>query len=142
MSYGNGKLPPDFGGAIQQSLFETRVYKSAGVEQILNSGILYSGQDYQRPVSQRDVDELVQLWDEALFEPPIVSYRKGKYHLVDGQRRVSAIRQMNGGEEERYQEFDRKIGNPNHFRCGEYVIHASFMEEGPHLGECLKTLEL
>lgn len=45
-------------------------------------------------------------------------------------------------DEERYQEFDRKIGNPNHFRCGEYVIHASFMEEGPHLGECLKTLEL
>ncbi|MBQ6208073.1 MAG: hypothetical protein IJK52_13440 [Oscillospiraceae bacterium] len=99
MSYGNGRLPPDFGGEVQQSLFETRVYKSAGVEQILNSGILYSGQAYQRPVSQRDVDELVQLWDEALFEPPIVSYRKGKYHLVDGQRRVSAIRQMNGGRD-------------------------------------------
>ena len=65
MSYGNGRLPPDFGGEVQQSLFETRVYKSAGVEQ-----------------------------------------------------------------------------NPNHFRCGEYVIHASFMEEEPHLGECLKTLEL
>ena len=99
MNYGSGRLPPDFGGTGQQSLFETRVYKSAGVEQILNSGILYSGLDYQRPVSQRDVDELVQLWDEALFEPPIVSYRDGKYHLVDGQRRVSAIRQMNGGRD-------------------------------------------
>ena len=42
------------------------------------------------------VDKLIRHWDETLLEPLIVSFRDGKYYVVDGQNRISAIRKMNG----------------------------------------------
>ena len=99
MSYRRRKLPHDFSGTGQKGTPESQVYKSAGSERVLNTSILYSGLSYQRPVNQRDVEKLVRDWSDALFEPPIVSHRGGKYYLVDGQRRVSAIRKMNGGKD-------------------------------------------
>lgn len=87
------------GRAGQQSLFGSGAYTSAGTEEMLNTSVLKSGQKYQRPVKKRAVDKLIREWDDLLFEPTIVSSRDGIYYLVDGQRRVSAIRRMNGGKD-------------------------------------------
>ena len=87
------------GGMGQQSLFGPGAYASAGTLQILNTSVMKSGLDYQRPVSRQAVDKLIRQWDDLLFEPPVVSVRDGEYYLVDGQRRVSAIRKMNDGKD-------------------------------------------
>lgn len=58
---------------------------------------LISGQPYQRPVKDHVVNKLIREWDSSLMEPLTVSYRDGRFYLVDGQHRVSALRRMNGG---------------------------------------------
>ena len=70
-----------------------------GVEELLSTGELYSGQPYQRPVLDRVVDKLVREWDPRLLTPLVVSYRDGRYNLVDGQHRVCAMRKKNGGKD-------------------------------------------
>ena len=70
-----------------------------GVEELLSTGELYSGQPYQRPVLDRAVDKLVREWDPRLLTPLVVSYRDGRYNLVDGQHRVCAMRKKNGGKD-------------------------------------------
>ena len=70
-----------------------------GIEELLSTGELYSGQPYQRPVLDRVVDKLVREWDPRLLTPLVVSYRDGRYYLVDGQHRVCAMRKKNGGKD-------------------------------------------
>ena len=70
-----------------------------GIEELLSTGELYSGQPYQRPVLDRVVDKLVREWDPRLLTPLVVSYRDGRYNLVDGQHRVCAMRKKNGGKD-------------------------------------------
>ena len=70
-----------------------------GVEELLSTGELYSGQPYQRPVKDCDVDKLVREWDPRLLTPLVVSYREGRNNLVDGQHRVCAMRKKNGGKD-------------------------------------------
>ena len=55
---------------------------------------LISGLPYQRVVDERKVDALVRQWDNLLMEPVVVSYRDGKYYLIDGQHRIAALRRM------------------------------------------------
>lgn len=43
-------------------------------------------------------------------------------------------------KEERVTEFVRQIKNPYLFKCGKYVIKASFTENGPTLEDCIKEL--
>ncbi len=68
-------------------------------EELLYTGDLYSGQPYQRPVKDRVVDKLVREWDPRLLTPLVVSYRDGRYNLVDGQHRVCGARKKNGGKD-------------------------------------------
>ena len=68
-------------------------------EMLLPTDDLYSGQPYQRPVLDRDVDKLVREWDPRLLTPLVVSFRDGHYYLVDGQHRVCAMRKKNGGKD-------------------------------------------
>ena len=70
-----------------------------GIEELLPTGELYSGQPYQRPVLDRVVDKLVREWDPRLLTPLVVSFRDGRYNLVDGQHRVCAMRKKNGGKD-------------------------------------------
>ncbi len=69
------------------------------VERVISTDKLTSGLPYQRPVDDREVDRLVREWDERLFEPLAVSYREGRYNIIDGQHRVSAVRKLHGGRE-------------------------------------------
>ncbi len=68
-------------------------------EELLYTGDLYSGQPYQRPVKERVVDRLVREWDPRLLTPLVVSYRDGRYNLVDGQHRACGARKRNGGKD-------------------------------------------
>lgn len=68
-------------------------------ERNLSLADLYSGQSYQRPVMDSVVEKLVRAWDPRLLTPLVVSYRDGRYYLVDGQHRACAMRKMNGGED-------------------------------------------
>ena len=68
-------------------------------EKILSTADLYSGQPYQRPVLDRMVDKLVRHWDPRLLTPLVVSYRDGRYNLVDGQHRVCGGKRKNNGKD-------------------------------------------
>ena len=43
-------------------------------------------------------------------------------------------------KEQRIESFVRKIKNPYRFRCGDFVINASFSSSGMTLEECLKGI--
>ena len=45
------------------------------------------------------MDRLIKEWDERLLDPLVVSFRDGKFNVVDGQHRIAAMRKMNGGKE-------------------------------------------
>ena len=68
-------------------------------EKYLYLSELYSGQPYQRPVKDSDVNKLSLEWAPRLLTPLVVSYRDGKYYLVDGQHRVCVLRQKNDGKD-------------------------------------------
>lgn len=81
---------------VQEAEF-VHEYHNPGVEREIHTSRLISGLPYQRPVNPKEVDRLIQNWDERLLDPVIVSFRDGKFYVVDGQHRISAMRKMNGG---------------------------------------------
>ena len=91
--------PSDSGQDKRQAVIPGMELAADFTEEILSTGDLYSGQPYQRPVLERAVDKLVRAWDQRLLTPLVVSYRDGRYNLVDGQHRVCAMRKMNGGKD-------------------------------------------
>ncbi len=74
-------------------------YGNPGVDKVIHSARLISGQAYQRPVREENVNKLIQKWDAALVEPVVVSFRDGKFYVVDGQNRIAAMRKMNNGHD-------------------------------------------
>lgn len=72
-------------------------YHNPGIDREIYTDHLTSGLPYQRPVNQKEVDRLAREWDERLLDPITVSFRDGKFNVVDGQHRISAMRKMNGG---------------------------------------------
>ena len=74
-------------------------YTNPGVNRMISTSKLHSGQAYQRPIKEKVVDNLVRFWDDRLLDPIAVSFREGKYFVVDGQHRISAMRRMNGGSD-------------------------------------------
>lgn len=73
-------------------------YRNPGVERLMHTSRLTSGLPYQRPVNPKEVERLIREWDERLLDPIIVSFRDGKFNVVDGQHRIVAMRQMNDGK--------------------------------------------
>lgn len=74
-------------------------YGNPGVERSIHTSRLTSGLPYQRPVDFKEVERLIQEWDDRLLDPVIVSFRNGKFYVVDGQHRIAAMRKMNGGSD-------------------------------------------
>lgn len=70
---------------------------TSGEVRPIHTDRLTSGLPYQRPVNPKEVERLVREWDERLLDPITVSFRDGRFYVVDGQHRISALRQMNGG---------------------------------------------
>lgn len=71
-------------------------YSNPGTERMIHTGKLTSGLPYQRPVNPKEVDRLIREWDDRLLDPIVVSFRDGKFNVVDGQHRIVALRKMNG----------------------------------------------
>lgn len=59
-------------------------FSNPGVEKAIHTGRLTSGLPYQRPVNPREVERLIREWDGRLLEPVVVSFRDGKFYVVDG----------------------------------------------------------
>ncbi len=83
----------------QQNDSQQKKYMSSGKVAYLSSAVLISGLPYQPRVSQRQVNKLIRQWDSKFLTPLVVSLRDGKYYLIDGQHRLTVMRQMNGGKE-------------------------------------------
>ena len=74
-------------------------FSNPGKIQLIYSKHLHSGLPYQRPVRQAHVNRLIRKWDPKYLTPIEVSYRDGKYNIVNGQHCLAAMRRMNGGED-------------------------------------------
>lgn len=98
MSYRKKHYPPKPDKPIQQSMFAPE-YSNPGVLRSLPTSKLTSGLSYQRHINEREVRRLVRDWDDQLLDPLTVSFRDGRYNVVDGQHRVMALRRKNGGED-------------------------------------------
>ena len=96
MSYRKKHSPPK---PEQQTIFPPAEveYSNPGSIRTLSTSRLTSGLPYQRPVEQKNVDKLVRNWNSRELYPVIVSFRDGKFNVVDGQNRIAAMRQMAGG---------------------------------------------
>jgi len=84
--------------AWQASLFSPE-YCNPGTLRSLPTSKITSGLPYQRVIDERVVDRLVEEWDERLLEPLVISFRNGRYNLIDGQHRIAAARKKNGGRD-------------------------------------------
>ena len=87
----NGMKPSGAGMSASVNPLE---YMKSGWLREINLNRLTSGLPYQRVVDERKVNALVSKWDNLLMEPVVVSYRDGKYYLIDGQHRVAALRRI------------------------------------------------
>lgn len=81
-----------------KTLFDAE-YSNPGVDRTLPTSRLTSGLPYQRPVDEKEVDRLIREWDDRLLEPLTVSFRDGRFNVVDGQHRIAAMVKKNGGRE-------------------------------------------
>lgn len=63
----------------------------------ISTSMLISGQPYQRPVKRAQVRSIIENYDPRLMDDVIVNVRDGRYYVIDGQHRIAALREMNGG---------------------------------------------
>ena len=98
-SYRKNRYPQKAEPARQQPVPSEPEYINPGTERSIYTSRLTSGLAYQRPVDEKEVDRLIRDWDERLLDPVIVSFRDGKFYVIDGQHRIAAMRKMNNGSE-------------------------------------------
>ena len=98
MSYRKKHSPPK---PEQQTIFPPAEveYSNPGSIRTLSTSRLTSGLPYQRPVEQKDVDKIIRDWNGREITPVVVSFRDGKFNVVDGQHHIEAMRQKAGGRD-------------------------------------------
>lgn len=96
MSYRKKHYPPKPEKSDNQIPAASPVYENPGDNRSIYTGRLTSGLPYQRPVNPMEVERLIREWDDRLLDPIVVSFRDGKFNVVDGQHRIIALRKMNG----------------------------------------------
>lgn len=62
---------------------------------LINSSLLKSKQDYQRDINMKFVRDAIAEFDPEKVEPVHVSYRDGKYYVIDGQHTVIILEAVN-----------------------------------------------
>lgn len=65
---------------------------------IINSALLKSKLPYQRNIDVSFVQRIVKNFNPNAVDPVHVSYRDGKYYVIDGQHTVVALEGVNGGK--------------------------------------------
>lgn len=76
---------------------QTVEFKNPGTLRSLPLSVLNSGLPYQRTVRPKRIRELKEKWDTRYLEPLVVSFRDGKFNVVDGQHRIAILREKSGG---------------------------------------------
>lgn len=74
-------------------------FANPGKLQLISTAALHSGLAYQRPVRPAHVRQLIRKWDHNYLTPIEVSFRDGKYNVINGQHRIEAMKKMNHGED-------------------------------------------
>ena len=74
-------------------------YRNPGMIRALSTSMLTSGLPYQRPMRQEKIDRLIREWNPRKLTPVIVSFRDGKFNVVDGQHHIEAMRKKAGGRD-------------------------------------------
>lgn len=74
-------------------------YSNPGAIRTLSTSRLTSGLPYQRSLEQKDVDRIIREWNGREITPVVVSFRDGKFNVVDGQHHIEAMRQKAGGRD-------------------------------------------
>ena len=98
MSYRKKHYPPKPEKA-KSEVVNTAEYHNPGTMRELSTARITSGLPYQRDVKPQEVERLLREWDARLLEPLVVSFRDGKYNLIDGQHRLTILRRMNNGKD-------------------------------------------
>lgn len=65
---------------------------------VISSTQLKSKQDYQRPIDMDFVKDKIRHFDPGKIEPVHVSYRDGKYYVMDGQHTILILEGVNGNK--------------------------------------------
>ena len=72
--------------------------KPTWTTRIINSSQLKSKQGYQRTINMKFVKECIENFDPNKVEPVYVSYRDGKYYVMDGQHTILICEGVNGNK--------------------------------------------
>ena len=71
------------------------------IESIDSSLLEVLREDYQKPLNEKRVAQIVASFDENIANEPKVSYRDGHYYVFDGQHTLAARIMLNGGKAQR-----------------------------------------
>ena len=73
---------------------------SAYQEMMINSKFLEVPRgSYQRELNIHRVRKIAAAFDPRLLNPPKVSYRDGRYIVIDGQHTIMGLKTLNGGND-------------------------------------------
>ncbi len=99
MSYRKKRNTPKHEQTEQLTLDLDVEYNIQGDVRGIPTSKLTSGLPYQRQINDSVVAALVRCWDDRLLDPLTVSFRDGRFFVVDGQHRIAALRRMNDGRD-------------------------------------------
>lgn len=74
------------------------VIKPTWTTRVINSSQLKSKQDYQRGIKMKYVQKAIENFDPNDVDPVHVSYRDGKYYVIDGQHTILILEGVNGNK--------------------------------------------
>ena len=65
----------------------------------INSAFLEIPAEYQRRLQMSKVKQMVAEFNGIILNPPNVSYRDGRYIVIDGQHTIVGLKTLNGGKD-------------------------------------------
>lgn len=83
---------------VREHMNRTATTQPTWTTRIINSSQLKSKQDYQREIKMPFVKEAIEHFDPNDVDPVHVSYRDGKYYVIDGQHTILILEGVNGNK--------------------------------------------
>ena len=65
----------------------------------INSAFLEIPAEYQRKLQMSKIKQMVAEFNGIIVNPPKVSYRDGRYIVIDGQHTIMGLKTLNGGND-------------------------------------------
>ena len=83
---------------VRESMHRQATTQPTWTTRIINSSQLKSKQDYQRGIRMSFVQKAITNFDPNEVDPVHVSYRDGKYYVIDGQHTILILEGVNGNK--------------------------------------------